>query len=665
MTRTDQRQETAPDPVSALPRSISTSPSTSLRPTADPISDNDNGEKPVREKLKKTSLASMSSHIVGRQERALKANEESFAPGHMHRDTSPEKESNRKRIEPRGRPVRKRSFDDLDTPEAEGKGLEGGIDHAAKPNANGHLRKRSRDVRVGEIPKENRRPLLAETPMQEESEDPANGVETSEAWISETQNAVDSTSPAAETLSQVEMEQDKQTQDLNEPIQNVSGILQRDSVTETEKDSADQEMRDTASSPRKKRSRDQFDTDADREQKIPATEEARAHRRSDELERDEGSVLRNRSPVSQESSGVAEKEPVIEEEKKGFVDAHVGVEKQERPFGSAFGNASTSMAFTRSGFPVELPTFTTKATDQEFQASSDAFASSGFATLAGSSTSPFGTLGGSLTAASASPFASAGTFNLAKKAQKTETSANGGFGAFVKSSSTGVGTTDQSPFGTSVSSETGVFGGSVFGSAFGGPFSRENRLTSFAAPTGNAKLGTVNGAIKPIGSPTRDGDEDENSDSDGEVLAENKKDEEPEEADGRFQHQDVETGEGGEDSIFSSRASLYSFRDNAWKESGKGIFKLNIAAASSEDASSDQKTGRFIMRAHQTFRVLLNVPVFKKMQVGDSKGNEPFGKSFLFAVIEDRPIPHMIKLGDVTESKTLYHEVQRLQKGLE
>lgn len=210
----------------------------------------------------------------------------------------------------------------------------------------------------------------------------------------------------------------------------------------------------------------------------------------------------------------------------------------QRPFGSAFGNASTSMAFTRSGFPVELPTFTTKATDQEFQASSDAFASPGFATLAGSSTSPFGTLGGSLTAASASPFASAGTFNLAKKAQKTETSANGGFGAFVKSSSTGVGTTDQSPFGTSVSSETGVFGGSVFGSAFGGPFSRENRLTSFAAPTGNAKLGTVNGAIKPIGSPTRDGDEDENSDSDGEVLAENKKDEEPEEADGRFQHQD-------------------------------------------------------------------------------------------------------------------------------
>lgn len=61
------------------------------------------------------------------------------------------------------------------------------------------------------------------------------------------------------------------------------------------------------------------------------------------------------------------------------------------------------------------------------------------------------------------------------------------------------------------------------------------------------------------------------------------------------------------------------------------------------------------MRAHQTFRVLLNVPVFKKMQVGDSKGNEPFGKSFLFAVIEDRPIPHMIKVGRKRTSSRSNH----------
>ena len=51
------------------------------------------------------------------------------------------------------------------------------------------------------------------------------------------------------------------------------------------------------------------------------------------------------------------------------------------------------------------------------------------------------------------------------------------------------------------------------------------------------------------------------------------------------------------------------------------------------------------MRAHQTYRVLLNAPVFKQMQIGDGKGNEPTGKSFLFAVIENaKPVAHMVKV---------------------
>ena len=54
------------------------------------------------------------------------------------------------------------------------------------------------------------------------------------------------------------------------------------------------------------------------------------------------------------------------------------------------------------------------------------------------------------------------------------------------------------------------------------------------------------------------------------------------------------------------------------------------------------------MRAHSTFRVLLNAPVFKEMKVGDSRGNEPTGKSFAFAVVEDgRPTPHMVKVGSI------------------
>ena len=201
------------------------------------------------------------------------------------------------------------------------------------------------------------------------------------------------------------------------------------------------------------------------------------------------------------------------------------------------------MTLAESDSSAKVSTFAVKTSDQQSQTSADAFASSGFAALAGASTSPFGTLGGSSTAASASPFASAGVFNSGKtetnkhEARKPEAAPNGVFSTFVNSSSNGFGKMDQSPFVPSASSNSSVFGRSVFGSAFGGPLGGGNRLTSFAAPTGDAKLGVSNGASKPIGSPKRDEDENENSESEGEGAAEGRKDEETEDADGRFQHQ--------------------------------------------------------------------------------------------------------------------------------
>ena len=61
--------------------------------------------------------------------------------------------------------------------------------------------------------------------------------------------------------------------------------------------------------------------------------------------------------------------------------------------------------------------------------------------------------------------------------------------------------------------------------------------------------------------------------------------------------------------------------------------------------ASEGKAARFIMRAHQTYRVLLNAPIFKQMKVGDSKGQEPMGKSVAFAVVEEgKPTPYMIRV---------------------
>ncbi len=84
------------------------------------------------------------------------------------------------------------------------------------------------------------------------------------------------------------------------------------------------------------------------------------------------------------------------------------------------------------------------------------------------------------------------------------------------------------------------------------------------------------------------------------------------------------------------------------------------------------------MRAHQTFRVLLNAPVLEGMTIGD-RGKEPNGKSFQFAAIEDgKIVPHLLKVGGSihirfyadtrqlgeAESKTLYHKVKKLQQSM-
>lgn len=90
----------------------------------------------------------------------------------------------------------------------------------------------------------------------------------------------------------------------------------------------------------------------------------------------------------------------------------------------------------------------------------------------------------------------------------------------------------------------------------------------------------------------------------------------------------------------AQRAQLYHYYQSGWHEKGKGTFKLNVG-----DDNAKEKKARFIMRAHQTYRVLLNQPVFKQMQVGDPKGGEPQGKRFSFAVIDDgKPIPHIVKV---------------------
>lgn len=250
MTHTAQREDAAVENGVPHPGDTSDPPIThnsSLHPAMDSASDNDTSERPVREKLKKTSIASIpkSGPNPSRHEIMI-GSDPKIAAQKPDEGTSSGQEAVKALAETRGRPLRKRSFDDL---EAE----EGSACDQSIANQSGHLRKRSRDIRVGEDIKGDERPRgSGQVPVQEEEEDEADMVD----------------------------------KDLSGPRQDNVEHTAKDLSPSSHQDVTDQEMRDSAFSPRKKRSRDQLDTETHREQKIPATEEAKAHRRSEENERE-------------------------------------------------------------------------------------------------------------------------------------------------------------------------------------------------------------------------------------------------------------------------------------------------------------------------------------------------------------------------------------------
>lgn len=271
MTQELQHLDAAQDNSTSKPRNLvgTTGTGTSIQPssthlTVDSASDNDTSERPVREKLKKTSLASLPRDNL----MSPRAHTESERDDAMltHHDVAPNEQTTGVCPGPRGRPLRKRSFDDIELAECDTSEATADV----ISNICGHARKRSRDVRVGAgFDGENQKRGAPETPVQEVDEQNLSDNEMAELE--------DNRSPEGRALSHIQ------------------GVV-------------DEDMTDSALLPRKKRSRDQFDADMDREQKIPATEEAKAQRRSEESERNaaekdldnEGSAAELRDQVEKE-----------------------------------------------------------------------------------------------------------------------------------------------------------------------------------------------------------------------------------------------------------------------------------------------------------------------------------------------------------------------------
>ena len=495
MARTAQRQSPPGDSGLGCPTELAETRKPHpihLAPSGDSASDGDAGERPIREKLKKTSIASIPKYGIAEANATTDEPEEHpdtvMASQEATEETSPDIQHVGAEVRERGRPHKKRSFDDIDAVEAS-------KDDPLDASMSAHARKRSRDIRSVDGKKSASRRRSPEVSLQEESE---------------------------------AIESQKQDSALRDELEDTTI---KENVSKPPSETADHEMHETVLSPKKKRSRDQFESESHREQKIAATDENRARRRSSEEDRPEtaGSGIVESSTVEQSKQNgnvIIPTEPSTETE-AAKLRSTVSASQQtvlscinvlmlpfKLPSGSGFANTSAASPFsTLSGKPsvFKVPSsFGINTANQETQTSSSAFASSGYAALSGSSTSAFGTLGAASISTSSplldsrSPVASSTT---------TETSTLSGFGSSVPG---GFGSAGKSSFASAGASGFGTLGTSTFGSAFGRGFGEGNKLSSFAAPVGDTKIG---GAKPKIFGASEDSDEEDGTSEGGEDHA--------------------------------------------------------------------------------------------------------------------------------------------------
>ena len=614
-------------------------PSIHQQLAVDSPSDNDSNEKSAREKFKKTSIASLYKQTTP-LEAGFQSEKDPDATETLG-DVVP-KSTDITEDGSRGRSAGKRALEDQDDGTSE---HDSGVDSELQPGTpNGHTRKRSRDVRAGEDVKGSGRPQASlQEPLMEESED---FTASEERGASVEYRLGDNVTHNTYRHEHTGNSADPKPQEtpifssLNHELVS-GGARQSQSLSlEGEGKCEDEEMKDGTVSPRKKRSRDQLDAVADREQKIAATEETRAQRRSEELERANASSLglATQQYTSGHAATTASAAKITNDDKIDTSESEApkatfGATNMLRP---SLGSSTAQSAKKVSDNGLTGPEAASGSTQS-------AFASSGFANFASSSNSPFGAIESS----SNSTVPNLATF--AKPPAEVKGSGNfelmgsSSFVPFSKASSANLGNNQLSSFASAGSKAGTSLKGAPFGSSFGGAFGGGSKLSSFAAPNGDAKLGSANRFVKPIGFSDNDDEEKDGSDTEEEEDDNGNKNDETIETEDKFQHQNVNTGEDGEDTIFSARAKLFAFKENNWKEAGNGTFKLNVI--SSRDSEDKFKGSRFIMRAHQTYRVLLNQPAFTQIKVGDEQGSEPTGRTFAFAVIEDgKPIPHMVRV---------------------
>ena len=489
-----------------------------MHPNTDSASDNETSERPVREKLKKTSIASMPQDSLlcpptgdgafednkfGRPNSSIKLELTSLAK-------NPDASANRSS----GKPERHQLFKDSSV---------GGQHESC--------------VSVNEAGR-------TYTPTQKN-------------YISDHFISPKEKSPRQATKQAASPEYEKSEPGYDKTTISSRAIRPRDEsdiLALPQTDSDEHEMGYTLFGPRKKRSRDQLDAEIDREQKIVATEEAKAQRRSEEQERDSlktttGIDAETQSRTVSASSQREKSGPRIFSN-SSTLEVYIGLEFSEswHLLTQLQVHLSSDAPAARVSQVLTTPQSNILASPFDPSESSDLLltrfslptnSSPGLEALPATSYSTLSTEDFHPKISRIEPLdASVNDARNGNQLEKTLTAARN-VGSHVP--------TPSSPlrFGSSKGSTANILGPSgfssigsgVFGAGFAQALNGGAKLSSFAAPVGDTNWGDQGGSTNLFGAAAKDEEEDDSeNDEYGLIDAENN--EENYEVICRFQQQD-------------------------------------------------------------------------------------------------------------------------------
>lgn len=124
-----------------------------------------------------------------------------------------------------------------------------------------------------------------------------------------------------------------------------------------------------------------------------------------------------------------------------------------------------------------------------------------------------------------------------------------------------------------------------------------------------------------------------------------------------LQEKKIETGEEGEESVFSCRAKLYTLDltnpSEGWRERGVGTLHVN---------TTQESKSRLVMRADGVLKVILNLPLLSGFEVLSGMKSSLSGEKFvrINCIQDNKPLQYALRTSNADISKQLFEKIENL-----